>query len=184
MRLAYAPLNTTGPGSYYQPGQAEVRTHRGPSLVAPCPHLATCCSYPYRKPRSSSYPPHAPMAHGIRREQQLQLEQPGCVHAHMDLLKIAVRLGPWLDGAPPPPLSPVRNRGAPATDRTPRGGGGGVSYGSSPRPYPCLPPPGPRVKGKGQSWSEEAMGRVSPDTSPPPGSTRSAGGHMSKSSQW
>lgn len=32
----------------------------------------------------------------LRREQQTMLEQPGCVHAHMDLLKIALKLHPWL----------------------------------------------------------------------------------------
>ena len=26
-----------------------------------------------------------------------QLEQPGCVHAHMDLLKMSLRLAPWLE---------------------------------------------------------------------------------------
>ena len=26
----------------------------------------------------------------------MELEQPGCVHAHMDLLKMALRLTPWL----------------------------------------------------------------------------------------
>ena len=36
--------------------------------------------------------------HGGRLERidQLRLEQPGCVHAHMDLLKAALRLSPWL----------------------------------------------------------------------------------------
>lgn len=32
----------------------------------------------------------------IEREEQLRLEQPGCVHAHMDLLKISMRLAPWV----------------------------------------------------------------------------------------
>ncbi len=37
-------------------------------------------------------------AHGapLPREAQLDLEQPGCVHAQMDLLKMALRLSPWL----------------------------------------------------------------------------------------
>ena len=33
----------------------------------------------------------------LRREQQLTLEQPACVHAHMDLLKMALRLQPFCD---------------------------------------------------------------------------------------
>ena len=44
-------------------------------------------------------PAAAPLnKHGasLRREQQAELEQPGCVHAHMDLLKMALRLAPWL----------------------------------------------------------------------------------------
>ena len=32
----------------------------------------------------------------LEREAQLGLEQPGCVHAHMDLLKISLRLSPWV----------------------------------------------------------------------------------------
>ena len=32
----------------------------------------------------------------LEREQQLDLEQPGCLHAHMDLFKISLRLAPWL----------------------------------------------------------------------------------------
>lgn len=32
----------------------------------------------------------------LERLDQLRLEQPGCVHAHMDLLKIALRLSPWV----------------------------------------------------------------------------------------
>ncbi len=32
----------------------------------------------------------------LERLDQLRLEQPGCVHAHMDLLKIALRLTPWV----------------------------------------------------------------------------------------
>lgn len=32
----------------------------------------------------------------LTRQDQLHLEQPGCVHAHMDLLKISMRLSPWL----------------------------------------------------------------------------------------
>ena len=46
-------------------------------------------------------PAAAPLNHhgaSLRREQQLELEQPGCVHAHMDLLKVALRLTPWLRG--------------------------------------------------------------------------------------
>lgn len=44
-------------------------------------------------------PAAAPLnLHGatLRREQQAELEQPGCVHAHMDLLRSALRLSPWL----------------------------------------------------------------------------------------
>jgi hypothetical protein len=37
--------------------------------------------------------PHEPL-----RSQQLALEQPGCVHAHMDLLKLALKLGPHVEG--------------------------------------------------------------------------------------
>ena len=38
-------------------------------------------------------------AHGasLRRDEQLELEQPGCVHAHMDLLKMALRLSPYIE---------------------------------------------------------------------------------------
>ena len=46
-------------------------------------------------------PAAAPLNHhgaSLQREQQLELEQPGCVHAHMDLLKMALRLAPWLAG--------------------------------------------------------------------------------------
>lgn len=32
----------------------------------------------------------------LERTDQLRLEQPGCVHAHMDLLKAAIRLSPWV----------------------------------------------------------------------------------------
>lgn len=44
-------------------------------------------------------PAAAPLnSHGasLTRTQQLDLEQPACVHAHMDLLKISMRLSPWL----------------------------------------------------------------------------------------
>lgn len=44
-------------------------------------------------------PAAGPLNHhgsSIEREAQLRLEQPGCVHAHMDLLKISLRLAPWL----------------------------------------------------------------------------------------
>ena len=37
---------------------------------------------------------HGPV---LDRRDQLRLEQPGCVHAHMDLLKIALRLKPYCD---------------------------------------------------------------------------------------
>jgi len=33
----------------------------------------------------------------LERQDQLELEQPGCVHAHMDLLKIALRIKPYCD---------------------------------------------------------------------------------------
>lgn len=38
-------------------------------------------------------------SHGasLERKDQLELEQPGCVHAHMDLLKIALRVKPYCD---------------------------------------------------------------------------------------
>ena len=35
----------------------------------------------------------------LERTDQLELEQPGCVHAHMDLLKIALRVKPYCDPA-------------------------------------------------------------------------------------
>lgn len=44
-------------------------------------------------------PAAAPLNHHgatLLREQQTELEQPACVHAHMDLLKMAMRLSPWL----------------------------------------------------------------------------------------
>ena len=44
-------------------------------------------------------PAAGPLNHhgaSIEREAQLRLEQPGCVHAHMDLFKISLRLAPWL----------------------------------------------------------------------------------------
>jgi hypothetical protein len=44
-------------------------------------------------------PAAAPLnRHGgsLERLDQLRLEQPACVHAHMDLLKIALRLTPWV----------------------------------------------------------------------------------------
>ena len=33
----------------------------------------------------------------LLREDQIRMEQPACVHANMDLLKIALRLSPWID---------------------------------------------------------------------------------------
>jgi hypothetical protein len=35
--------------------------------------------------------------HSLKREQQLELEQPACVHAQMDLLKMALKLVPFCD---------------------------------------------------------------------------------------
>eukprot|EP00816_Leptocylindrus_hargravesii_P007991 CAMPEP_0196821484 /NCGR_PEP_ID=MMETSP1362-20130617/79375_1 /TAXON_ID=163516 /ORGANISM="Leptocylindrus danicus, Strain CCMP1856" /LENGTH=381 /DNA_ID=CAMNT_0042200679 /DNA_START=6 /DNA_END=1151 /DNA_ORIENTATION=+ len=35
----------------------------------------------------------------LEREDQVRVEQPGCVHANMDLLKIATRLSPWIDAS-------------------------------------------------------------------------------------
>jgi hypothetical protein len=35
--------------------------------------------------------------HILERQKQLELEQPACVHAHMDLLKIALKLDPFCD---------------------------------------------------------------------------------------
>lgn len=37
--------------------------------------------------------------HALDRTDQLRLEQPACVHAHMDLLKLAMRLQPFVDSA-------------------------------------------------------------------------------------
>ena len=45
-------------------------------------------------------PAAAPLNHhgsSLQREDQLRLEQPACVHAHMDLLKIAMKLRPFCD---------------------------------------------------------------------------------------
>ncbi|CAJ1942150.1 unnamed protein product [Cylindrotheca closterium] len=45
-------------------------------------------------------PAAAPLNHhgsSLNRMDQLQLEQPACVHAHMDLLKIAIKLRPFCD---------------------------------------------------------------------------------------
>ena len=46
-------------------------------------------------------PAAAPLNHhgeSIARVEQLELEQPACVHAAMDLLKMGIRLAPWLAG--------------------------------------------------------------------------------------
>ena len=45
-------------------------------------------------------PAAGPLNHhgsSLQRTDQLRLEQPGCVHAHMDLLKMALRLQPFVD---------------------------------------------------------------------------------------
>lgn len=45
-------------------------------------------------------PAAAPLNHhgsSLQRTDQLRLEQPGCVHAHMDLLKIALKLQPFVN---------------------------------------------------------------------------------------
>jgi hypothetical protein len=45
-------------------------------------------------------PAAAPLNHhgaSLERMDQLRLEQPGCVHAHMDLLKMAMKLRPFCD---------------------------------------------------------------------------------------
>ncbi|KAL3941409.1 MAG: hypothetical protein SGBAC_004238 [Bacillariaceae sp.] len=45
-------------------------------------------------------PAAAPLNHhgsSLQRTDQLDLEQPACVHAHMDLLKIAIKLRPYCD---------------------------------------------------------------------------------------
>jgi hypothetical protein len=45
-------------------------------------------------------PAAGPLNHhgsSLLRQDQLKLEQPGCVHAHMDLLKIALKLSPFCD---------------------------------------------------------------------------------------
>lgn len=47
-------------------------------------------------------PAAAPLNHhgaSLKRMDQLRLEQPACVHAHMDLLKIALRLQPFCDAS-------------------------------------------------------------------------------------
>ena len=84
------------PSSKYQQGAMELRVSREVINAAverkgvSCTHVDALRFFA---------PAAAPLnRHGatLEREQQLSLEQPGCVHAHMDLLKMALRLTPWI----------------------------------------------------------------------------------------
>lgn len=56
----------------------------------------------YFAPAAKSWNQFGEYGTNLSRKDQITLEQPACVHANMDLLKYAVRLSPWIDGASKP----------------------------------------------------------------------------------
>ena len=99
--MQYQPVGQAPPPSAKHQSHLSLRVDRVTINAAverrgvPCSHVDALRFF---APAARTWSQYGEYGVSVSRADQPRLEQPGCVHANMDLLKYALRIAPWVDG--------------------------------------------------------------------------------------